>query len=782
MTAQKTKKQTSATSIRHQFHFSDIMRLVANYTPFMSQKKIIHAILLAFACLSTIKTHAGRTPLTLWYENPAQVWMTSALPIGNGDIGAMFFGGVGQEKVQFNDKSLWDGSTTKRGSYHNFGHLHFEFGTTDSCTDYRRELSLDEAVGRVSYKQNGIRHVREYFASNPDSAIIIRLTTPGNRRKLNFSLQMKDGHNQQTTIEGNTLTIKGMLELLCYEARATLLTEGGTIAPDGESLTVRDADAATVILACGTNFDLSSSTYTKGNAGKLHQDITSRLHRAAAKNYDELRDTHVADYRSLFDRVELDFHTRIPPYPTDELVRNHKYSTYLDMLYFQYGRYLMISSARGNGLPSNLQGLWNDVNTPAWECDYHSNINIQMNYWPAEVANLPECHKSFIDYVYTEAMKTHGSWQQVAARDSCRGWAVHTQNNAFGYTDWNINRPANAWYCTHLWQHYAYNLDKNYLRHKAWPVMKLTCEYWFDRLVERNGKLIAPNDWSPEHGPWTDGPAYAQQLVYALFKETLQAATELRIDDNFVKELRKKITLTDNGIHIGPWGQLREWKEHPDEKADHHRHLSHLMALYPGNEISHTANDSLANAAKVSLNARGDGGTGWSRAWKVACWARLGEGARAYHLLKQALNLTNVTVVSMEDNAGGVYENLFCAHPSFQIDGNFGATAGIAEMLIQNTPKGIQLLPALPDAWADGLFRGLRTKGGFTIGLEWSNGHPTTATVHSAKGNRCSLLLTGKKNLKIINGKGKPIKFHINSMNGSVEFNTKKNGEYTIFF
>jgi len=762
-------------------HHAGMRRHISRLFPTPFHSRLLAAAVLMAAYLTAADARSGQTPLTLWYAHPAQTWMTSALPVGNGDIGAMFFGGVGRDIVQFNDKSLWSGSKGVRGSYQNFGHLALTFEGDDECTGYRRELSLDNAVGRVSFVREGTKYVREYFASAPDSAIIIRLSTPGSSGKLSFTLEMADGRGMPTSAGDNILAIKGKLDLICYEACAGLKTVGGTTVMDGSRIRVDHADAATIILTCGTNFNLAADNYTRGDAATLHRAVDSRLRKASARSYDELRSRHIEDYRRLFDRVELDFRSPLPSYPTDELVRNHKYNPYLDMLYFQFGRYLMISSSRSNGLPSNLQGLWNNVNTPPWECDYHSNINIQMNYWPAEVTNLSECHRSFIDYVYTEATKTNGSWQQVASGDSCRGWTVRTQSNAFGYTDWNINRPANAWYCTHLWQHYAYGLDKEYLRQTAWPVMKSACEYWFDRLVERNGKLVAPDDWSPEHGPWTDGPAYAQQLVSALFDKTLLAAEALGIDDGFVEELREKSSLTDNGLHVGEWGQLREWMEHPDDKTEHHRHLSHLMALYPGDKVSPLIDDTMAKAAIASLDARGDGGTGWSRAWKVACWARLGNASRAYHLLKQALNLTYVTTVSMEDSAGGVYENLLCAHPSFQIDGNFGATAGIAEMLLQNTVKGIRLLPALPEAWANGHFRGLRAKGGFTIGLEWNAGKPTTAVIYSKNGGDCRLFLPEIKNVRITEKGQRRVKYRSDT-DWTVVFKTKKKHKYTILF
>lgn len=723
---------------------------------------------------------SGGLPLRLWYDEPAAEWMTSALPVGNGDMGAMFFGGVAHEQVQFNEKTLWSGSPDKRGSYRNFGNIYMDFLTPDTCSGYRRELSLDEAVGRVSYVIGTTRYEREYFASHADSVVVMRLSTPGSRGRLNLALRMVDGEGRQAMTGGNMFLVSGQLDLLHYEAQAVVKAEGGTVRTEDGRLMVSGADAVTVVLAAATDFDLSSPTYTCGDERGLHARVSARVERASALAYKRLRARHVEDHSRLFGRVELELADTVPAMTTDELLRNHKYNNYLDMLCFQYGRYLMISSSRGGAVPSNLQGLWNNVNNPPWECDYHSNINIQMNYWPAEVTNLAECHMPFINYVSTEAMKQDGSWQRVARKDGCRGWAVHTQNNLFGYTDWLINRPANAWYCTHLWQHYAYGLDRVYLRSVAWPVMKETCLYWFDRLKMQDGRLIAPDEWSPEHGLWEDGPAYAQQLIHELFANTLEAAGALGYDDSFVAELREKYALLDNGLHIGSRGQLREWLKTDDTPDDHHRHLSHLMALYPCSGISTLTDRRLADAARVSLNWRGDGATGWSRAWKVACWARLNDGERAYSLLKKAQNITDVTVVSMDDNAGGMYGNLFCAHPSFQIDGNFGTTAAIAEMLLQNTVRGIWLLPALPSEWGKGRFCGLRAHGGFTIDAEWADGNIVKACVKSEAGGVCRLYLPGVKVRKVTGKYGRRMKCKAVE-DGVMEFMTKPGHTYRIY-
>lgn len=456
-------------------------------------------LLLAFCQIAASCQQADETTeLKLWYPRPATEWMTSALPIGNGELGAMFFGGIDRERLQFNEKTLWTGSTEKRGAYQNFGDVYIDFEgmSITEVTDYRRELSLDEAIGRVSYHWKETDYVREYFASHPDGVVVARFVTPGKSGQLNFTISLKDGRDGIVKItEQNVFLLQSCLDLLSYEAQLKVMNEGGTLTAEDGCLKVSDADAVTLLLTGATNFSLSSPDYIGETKEQLHERLSKRMEQASARSYGQLKERHLADYQPLFERVKLDLGTALPEIPTDELVRSHRESLYLDMLYFQYGRYLMLASSRGMNLPSNLQGIWNNSNTPPWECDIHSNINVQMNYWPAETCNLSECHLPYLNYIATEALRPDGSWQQVAQSEGQRGWAMRTQNNIFGYTDWNINRPANAWYCMHLWQHYRYTLDTDFLTRTAFPVMRSACEYWFGRLKENeNGKLIAPND------------------------------------------------------------------------------------------------------------------------------------------------------------------------------------------------------------------------------------------------------------------------------------------------
>lgn len=703
---------------------------------------------LIFTCLTLCSATTYAQRYYLWDNKPATDWMTEAYPIGNGRIGAMIFAGVNQEHIQFNENSLWTGDEQETGAYQAFGDLfvRFDSDVNKSFTAYSRKLNLDKGLHETAYQQDGQQINRRYFASQPDQVMVFDYTN-SRKGKLNAVIALQDTHGQTVQVEDGHLRFQGTLDNgMRYAAQVKVQVVGGSLSETKDEkgqavLTVKSADRIVLLLSAATDYANTRATKWKSAENPVHAN-ERYLNQARKYGVDKLLARHVADYTALFNRVDLDLdHSQLDGKQTTKmLLEAYKKQPIpaLEALLYQYGRYLLISSSRKGGLPANLQGLWNNSNNPPWRSDYHSNINVQMNYWPAEVANLSESAWPYLDYI--NSMREVKKVNTQKEFPGVRGWTVKTENNIFGGESFLWNTPGSAWYAQALWEHYAFNKDGKYLREFAYPILKEVSEFWDDRLVRRpDGTVVAPQGWSPEHGPTEDAVSYDHQIIYDLFNNYIQASTVLNIDADY----RKHITALRDALlkpKIGQWGQLQEWETDRDDPQDKHRHVSHLFGLYPGNQFSVLKTPELAKAARVTLTARGDESTGWSMAWKVAFWARLQDGNHAYKILTNFINLVGGEGIDY-NNGGGVYANLLCAHPPFQIDGNLGYVAALSEMLLQSQTDVLELLPALPDRWSAGTVKGLKARGNVQLDkMEWNNRSITQLILSSSKDQTIQVL------------------------------------------
>ncbi|WP_221269424.1 glycosyl hydrolase family 95 catalytic domain-containing protein [Mucilaginibacter sp. X5P1] len=724
----------------------------------------VKSIFIMCALLATTTAYATDSkPIKLWYNRPAEKWDAEALPIGNGRMGAMLFGGIKTEHIQFNEQSLWSGDNNWDGeyetgdhgfgSYRNFGEFIIDFDHVDVATQYERSLNITTGIHTTSFKIDGVRFFREAFASHPDQMIVFKYTA-SQKAALSGSISMTSAQGAISVTNKNGISFAGeMPNKLKYAAKLNFEHEGGEVSVEGDRLVFKNCNTLIIYLDARTNY---KPDYNAGWRGADPMPIIEKEVRNAQQlGFQQLKTRHINDITRLTAAATIDIGKTaadISAMPTD--VRLKKYAAGgkdpdLEETMFQYGRYLLVSSSRPGGLPANLQGLWNNSDTPAWASDYHNNINIQMNYWAAESTNLSECHIPLIDFIVAAEEPCRIATRK-AFGEKTRGWTARTSQSIFGGNGWEWNIPASAWYAHHVFEHWAFTNDTVYLKRTAYPILKEICQYWEDRLKQMpDGTLMVPNGWSPEHGPREDGVMHDQQLVWDLFQNYLDASAALNIDRDYqVKVATMQAHLAPN--KIGKWGQLQEWQEDRDDPDDQHRHTSHLFAVYPGRQINMIKTPELAKAAIISLRSRsgnygknintpftvestvGDSRRSWTWPWRCALWARLGEGEKAGMMIRGLLTYNTLS-------------NLFTNHPPFQMDGNFGISGAMAEMLLQSQNDEIQLLPAIPQSWAaEGAFYGLKARGGFTVNCKWLNGKVISYQIYSENPVKVKLRVNGQ--------------------------------------
>jgi len=752
----------------------------------------IISVSLLWATISvTYAQTQNKSRLILWYNKPSgNVW-ENALPIGNGRLGAMVYGNVETETIQLNEHTLWSGSPNRNDNplvldslnfirklilegkqkqaeqlankviiskksqgqmFEPAGEIHLAFNGHGNYTNYYRELDIEKAVFKTTYKVGDISYTREALASFPDRVVVLHLTA-SKTNSISFiasytspqpNVEVTTLQSKQLTFSGTTIDHESVKGMVRYKGLAAFKTSGGNVSSNDSSIIVKDANEVTIYISIATNFinyhDIS---------GNENERAAEYLNTAIKKNYTDIKKAHIAAYQKYFNRVKLDLGiTEAANFPTDERLRNFNSTNDPQFVatYYQFGRYLLISSSQPGGQPANLQGIWNNKLYPAWDSKYTININAEMNYWPAEKTNLSELHEPFLQLVKEMAVT---GVQTAKNMYGTRGWMAHHNTDiwrATGAVDgafWGLWSNGGGWSSQHLWEHYLYTGDKSFLE-SSYPVLKGAALFYLDYLVEHPTLkwLVINPDESPENAPeahqWSSldaGVTMTNQIIFDVFNSTIRAAELLKKDTSLIdtlKQMRSRLA----PMHIGQYNQLQEWLDDIDNPKDNHRHISHLYGLFPSNQISAYRTPQLFIAAKNTLLQRGDVSTGWSMGWKVNWWARMLDGNHAYKLIQGQL-----TPLGVNKDGGGTYNNLFDAHPPFQIDGNFGCTSGITEMLVQCKDGAIHLLPALPDAWEkQGIITGIKAIGGFEIiQLEWKDAKLVKVIIKSNIGGNLRL-------------------------------------------